>query len=297
MSTPEREQRLSGAAFTLLELLVAVGVLAVMMVFLFNLVAQTLQAWEGGAKRVEAAQAARLGLDAMARELQFAIGGQASVPVYTNPSQLVTNSVPFFASNNSTATRGLPAAFTPVPDSAQIFAVGPLASESNSLGEIGFMAVYVTGVSASQPGFHNLQGYRYYLLRHAVNQASGDFFFRGAVTTNWMTQTADSGGIQSDLRTSLIPNCYQLVLSYFTTNSSGQLISTNAWTNPVRLPSGIMVTAKVMDSKTAARLQSMRTNVIAAADLASNSTTPVGRVLREGTVEVKRFVPLVNSRP
>jgi uncharacterized protein (TIGR02599 family) len=58
--------------FSLLEVLVAMAVLSVMMVFLFNLVAQTMRAWEIGNKQVEATQVARIGLDVMAQNLQSA---------------------------------------------------------------------------------------------------------------------------------------------------------------------------------------------------------------------------------
>jgi hypothetical protein len=63
------------------------------------------------------------------------------------------------------------------------------------------------------------------------------------------------------------------------------------------LPAGVSVTAKVMDEKTAARIASLRPNGLTAADVADGATSDVARILREGTVEVHRFIPFVNARP
>ena len=65
----------SSAAFTLLEVLVATAVLALMMAFLFNLLGSSAKLWEIGNKKMEAAQAARVGLNFMASDLKNAFAG------------------------------------------------------------------------------------------------------------------------------------------------------------------------------------------------------------------------------
>jgi prepilin-type N-terminal cleavage/methylation domain-containing protein len=286
--------RCSITAFSLLEMLVAMAVLSVMMAFLFNLVAQVMRAWEVGARRIEAAQSARVGLDTMARELQSAFGGVGVINNPLNPTATVSNVIPFFATNQGTALWGLPSACRVAPESGQIFAVAPLEGETNSMGELGFMCVYVTGVSANEPGYHNLRGFRYYLLRHAPPSTNSDFFYRGTPTTTWISQSAPGGGIQDGLRIALIPNCYQINLA-FASNNNGVLSWTTNWASQTNMPAGVLVTAKVMDEKTAARLQAVQSNGLTAADVASNSTTVAGRILREGTVEVRRFIPFANA--
>lgn len=282
------------SAFSLLEMLVAMAVLSVMMAFLFNLVAQVMRAWEGGTRRIETAQAARIGLDTMARELQSAFGGVGVINNPLNPTATVSNVIPFFATNQGTALWGLPAAFRVAPQSAQLFAVAPVEGETNAPGELGFMCVYVTGVSANEPGYHNLRGYRYYMLRHAPSASRGDFFYRGAPNTNWISESAQGGGIQDGYRVALIPNCYQISLA-FASNNNGVLSWSTTWASQTNMPAGVLVTAKVMDEKTAARLQAVQSNGLTAADVASNSSTLAGRILREGTVEVRRFIPFANA--
>jgi prepilin-type N-terminal cleavage/methylation domain-containing protein len=298
-----RKQWVSSAAFSLLEMLVAMAVLSIMMAFLFNLVAQTMRAWEGGSRQVEAAQAARLGLETIADDLQFAFGGSAVAPGLTAGASGKTNIVPFFSTNNATTTLGLPSALPLAPSSGQIFAVAPLASASNVFHELGYVSVYVTRASAGE-GYGTMRGRRYYLLRHAVHATNssatgrGDFFYANvqAVDGQWLSEGTDAVSSGSGSRTPLIPNCYQLRLSY-AANNGGILSFSDQWTAGDRLPAGVLITAKVMDEKTAARIAVLQSNGLTAADVADGSATTVGRILREGTVEVHRFVPFVNARP
>jgi prepilin-type N-terminal cleavage/methylation domain-containing protein len=298
---------LSPAAFSLLEMLVAMAVLSIMMAFLFNLVAQTMRAWEGGSRQVEAAQAARLGLETMADDLQFAFGGSAVAPILTAGGAGKTNIVPFFSKNNATDSLGVPAELPLAPSSGQIFAVAPLASADNMFHEVGYMSVYVTRATTGE-GYGSMRGRRYYLLRHAVHATNsgatgvGNFFYANALPPNqaaagqWLSEAGDAVfNVLSGTRTPLIPNCYQLKLSY-ASNSGGVLSFSDQWTAADKLPAGVLITAKVMDEKTAARIASLQSNGLTAADVADGSATTVGRILREGTVEVHRFVPFVNAR-
>lgn len=285
--------------FSLLEMLVAMAVLSVMMVFLFNLVAQTMRAWETGARQVEAAQAARVGLDMMARELQSAFGG-VGVASTTIAATTVTNFIPFFAQNNATALWGLPAASVfPATNSSQLFAVGPNPDETNNLSEFGYLCVFVTTRSDGEVGYHNMPGYRYYLLRHAPPSTNWtDFYYRGAVNDNWLNIVEGIGqGIRGSHRVPLIPNCYQISLAFASNNSSGVLSWSTNWPSRTNLPAGVLVTAKVMDEKTAARLEVVKNKgMLTDSDVSPTSTTDAGRILREGTVEVRRFIPFVNNQ-
>jgi prepilin-type N-terminal cleavage/methylation domain-containing protein len=290
-------------AFSLLEMLVAMAILSLMMVFLFNLVAQTMRAWEGGSKQVEAAQAARIGLEKMAQDLQFALGGSATAPPLTASATGKTNFIPFFSTNNAIQTLGVPASLPLSPSSGQIFAVAPVAEEKNELYELGYMSIFVTAAQGGE-GYNTMRGRRYFLLRHAVpgtNNAAtgrGDFFYANTAPNNqWLTENvqAISDGNQPR-RLPLIQNCYQLKFQY-ASNNNGVLSFSDQWTAGDRLPAGVSVTAKVMDEKTAARIASLRPNGLTAADVADGATSDVARILREGTVEVHRFIPFINARP
>jgi len=288
--------------FSLLELLVAMAILSIMMTFLFNLVAQTMRAWESGARRVEAAQAARIGLDFMARELQSAFGG-VGVAFSNNTPTLVTNYIPFFASNGDNSTRGLPApTFRAALGSGQLFAVAPVAEHTNSFGELGYLCVYVSDRGPALPGYHNLMGYRYYLLRHTSGwrneggSTNTDFYFRDPPTPGWETYTKRGGGMQDNERSSLINNCYQISFSFASNNNDGRIVWVDDWPSQTTMPDGVLVTAKVIDEKTAARLEVvLNKQPLNGVDLEPGSETVAGRILREGTVEVRRFIPFVNN--
>jgi prepilin-type N-terminal cleavage/methylation domain-containing protein len=293
-------------AFSLLEVLVAMAVLTIMMAFLFNLVAQTMRAWESGSKQIEAAQMARLGLDQMAQDLQFALGGSVnSLPWQGSPTK--TNYVPFFTENNTTARIGLPSALPLAPSSGLIFAVAPLPSDGNQLCELGYVSVFVKNANEGE-GYGTMRGRRYYLLRHAVSgtnataAGTGNFFYANSFPSDqtgsdqWISEKTDSVSNVGGGRRPLIQNCYSLTFSY-ASNNSGVLSFSDEWTAVDRLPAGVLVTAKVMDEKTAARIASLRRDGLTDADVAEGATSDVARILREGTVEVRRFIPFANSKP
>lgn len=281
--------------FSLLEVLVAMAVLAIMMVFMFNLVAQSTVAWESGSRQIDAAQAARIGLDLMARDLQHAVA--ANMPGGTNNT--TPNIAPFFFSGNPGAVPGESAsALKAPPNSAQLFAVAPLAGEAATnapFAEIGFMSVY----SAQTNGFVSLAPLRYYLLWHSPSLATtgepiSEIYYRQTVNSNWIRNTPDSV-LEDGNRMALIDNCYQMQVLFATNDANGSLKFTPTWTSQESLPAGALITLKVMDRKTAARVAALRPSGLTAGDVQTNSTTDAGRVLREGTVEVSRFIPFLNS--
>ena len=188
------------------------------------------------------------------------------------------------------------------PSSGQIFVVAPLPSAGNDLYELGYLSVFVTAAGSGE-GFSDMRGRRYVLMRHAISGTSaaaagrGNFYYVNSVPSgaaDWLVEA--SAAVSEFNRSSLIPNCYQLVFRY-ASNNNGVLAFSDTWTAADRLPAGVLVTAKVMDEKTAARIAALRPNGLSSADVAGGGESVVGRVLREGTIEVSRFIPFVNARP
>lgn len=291
--------------FTLLELLVAVAVLSIMMVFMFSLVTQAIFAWEGGNRQIEAAQAARVTLDRMSKELQYAIAG--SVPVVAGGATpiTITNTAPFYVNINPSSAAGeTNNALRPPTNSAQIFAVTPVAdplATNGPFAEVGYFCVH----SVRSTGYHTLSPHLYYLLWHSpsltdtnrgVLEPASDVHYRGAGGTNWI-QTATTDRIISDgNRMAMVDNCYQMTVSFATNNANGVLAFTNNWLSRTSLPAGMLVTLKLMDKKTAAKIAQLKgSNGLTPADLADDTTTDVGKILRAGTVQVSRFIPFLNS--
>jgi len=290
------------AAFSLAEMLVAMAVLSLMLVFMFNLVSQAISSWERGAKQVEGSLVARIGLDRMAADLKYAMagGGFVSAPMPGGQAGLPqTNVLPFYAKENVTSLPGESGNLAAAPESDVVFAVAPVAEEEATNGpfaEVGFLAAYV----AKADGHATLAGQRYYLLRHSpfkegkdnVTEPVNNFFFRSsnAVSTNWFAE-----GAQTTNRLALVDDCYQMQLQYATNNQQGKLVFTESWTNQTSLPAGVLVTLKIMDAKTAARIRQMRPQGLTTADVQPGANSDVARVLRAGTKEISRFIPFLNS--
>jgi len=289
-------------AFTLLEMMVAVAVLSIMMIFMFSLVAQATRAWEGGSRQIEAAQAARVTLDRMSKEMQFAVAGSHAVPAGAG---LLTNTAPFYVNVNPTTVPGeTNTALRPPTNSGQIFAVSPVASPAAVNGPFSEVGYFV-GHSVRSTGFHTLAPHLYYLFWHGPSKTDtnnnilepvSDFYYRGGGGTNWI-QTAATDRLQSDgNRMAMVDNCYQMTFQFATNNANGVLEFTTNWLSRTSLPAGMLVTLKVMDKKTAAKIAQLKgSNALTTADLATNTTTDAGAVLRAGTVQVSRFIPFLNS--
>jgi prepilin-type N-terminal cleavage/methylation domain-containing protein len=266
------------SGFSLLEMLVAMAVLSIMMVFLFGLTAQTIQGWERGSKQVEAAHAARVGLDYIARELQYAVSGPRIIAASATTTN--TNVVPFFS---ATSAQSIPVgnkqSWRIAPDSGFVFAVAPLTSDSSRLAEVGFFSAHITNPA----GYVEMPSDRFYLMMHRVRDVGANvgFYYKNVdpAPTNWITN--------SDFYP-LIPNCYSLQLRYFS-NAPAGLVEVPNWADTSKLPAGILATVKVMDNKTAARVRQL-----SPFDLKTNDPA-VASVLQQGTVEISRFIPFLNS--
>jgi len=285
-------------AFTLLEMLVAMAVVALMMAFMFNLVGQAIKTWEVGGRRMEGAQAARVGMNYLANELRFAMAG--AWVSRGNPNPDITNFASFVAIPNASS---IPGETRPnlrfAPASDQLFFVAPLGAldaPRGPFGEVGYFSVFVTG-----DGQHTMIGQRYYLVRHGstpggTNPAFLDFFQRGATNTSWYTSAINTS--QTFNRTPLIDNCIQVTFEY-ASNNNGVVTWTRSWPSQTNLPLGVLVTLRVLDTKSANRLAALRGNsplTVQQLDFLTNgqtSTDPVIGILREGTTTLRRFVPLL----
>jgi prepilin-type N-terminal cleavage/methylation domain-containing protein len=286
-------------AFSLLEVLVAMAVLALMMTFMFALVANSLRSWESGVRQIEAVQAARVGLDRIANELQFAMSAGELAPPLSGGAVGRTNVIPFKAVvPQGTAAAPVPgdggSVSTP-PMSAQIFAVAPVTDPLAAHGpftELGYYSAYNRSTNPL-----NVMGPRtYYLVWHkptGQEEPKHNIYYRSAPTDSWFNNSLDNIG-EGGTRWPLVDNCYSMKLQFAENTASGLAFRTN-WTSTGTLPAGVLITLSVMDNKTAAKIRQLRPDGLVASDLAAGAVGDVPRILREGTVEVSRFVPFLNS--
>jgi prepilin-type N-terminal cleavage/methylation domain-containing protein len=285
-----KKNTLSG--FTLVELLVAMAILAMVMTLMFSMLSGSMATWQSGNKRIEAAQNARVGLNIIASDLRRAIASQ-QISYTTNNGTQMTNTIPFLAVDTPTGTIDLGGGAMNADGSQQLFGVLATGNTNQPFEEFGYLCAYL----ASDDGT-NMVGKKYYLARKSTTSAANsDFYLRGNVTTTFAANT--------DAFSPIIENCIRLELSYpqtnssgdINTNSSGQFGFTNTWASRTNLPPGVLVSIWVLDSKTATKLASISSGVLSAAQIGSitNTTAPADateRLLRQGAVRMQRFVPL-----
>jgi prepilin-type N-terminal cleavage/methylation domain-containing protein len=266
------------SGFSLLEVLVAMAILSIMMVFLFNFTSQSILGWESGTRQVEVSRAARVGLDYMASELQYAIAG--SMLSRPNASTTETVTAPFYVLPSASKLPGGDAARWKIsPNSGMVFAIAPLSSDSNRLGEIGFFSAQIT----DKEGYNEMPANSFYLVMHRVRDtgSAANFYFKNTspIPTSWVN-TGDFNP--------LIPNCYSLNMKFFE-NKDGKLSEVATWPTLDKLPAGILLSIKVMDDKTASRVRQLL------ADGLSWDSPTVSSILQRGSVELSRFVPFLNA--
>jgi prepilin-type N-terminal cleavage/methylation domain-containing protein len=291
-ATPrESPRRLLAArrrAFSLLEMLVAMAVLSLMMLFMFQFLDQALRAWDSGLRQIEAAQAARTALDRIARDLKFSVADRKTITVGNNP---IAQVIPFFHEPDPEGVPG-ETLLTAPPQSAQIFAVTAVMDPLTRYGpftESGYFTVY----NPSARSTNSLSGRTYTLMWHAPygdSEPKHDIYYRNAATTNWFgsanNQTATTGN-----RMGIIDHCYR-IQTQFAVNTASGLQFTNSWTATDALPAGVLLTLFVMDGKTAQKIASMRPEGMKADNQESED---VLRIRDAGTVTVSRFIPFINS--
>jgi Tfp pilus assembly protein PilV len=290
----------SAAAFTLLEVLVATAVLALMMTFLFNLLGSSAKLWETGNKKIEAAQAARVGLNIMASDLKNAFAG--NMTSFTSTGNATYNIAPFLgiSGNNLTVQGDLNGDASIANGSDQLFGIRLTTDTSNPYEQFGYQCVYITNSS----GYDNMRDRRYYL----VSQNNPDnFYFRNSSSnsTTWYSSSYSSNY-------PIIDNCIRLKFSYYgnqtsltnqiTANGTRSFTLNGTWSanaTTAHLPLGVLVTLSVIDSKTAEKIAAINagtplTDLQISNGLSSSppsDLTTVERLISQGSVTMSRFIP------
>jgi prepilin-type N-terminal cleavage/methylation domain-containing protein len=291
LALPKRSIVVKSSAFTLLEVLVATAVLALMMTFLFNLLGSSAKLWEIGNKKIEAAQAARMGLNIMANELKNAFAG--NMTTYSTNGSSTFNVAPFLATPNPTfggsPTLSSVCGALNAEGSQRLSFVSVTGNTTTPYREVQYQSIYL------KLPYDELVGNRYCLVRGI--QGGGNFYFRGSVNTTW-----EAGGSSFGFE-SILENCIRLKLQYYGNESSptGTPAWTNngSWTPQDRLPLGVLVTLTVLDSKTAEKIAAIKGNSPLTAPEITNglsssspaTLTPAERLISQGSVTMSRFIP------
>jgi hypothetical protein len=266
------------------------AVLTMMMTFMFAMLGGTIRLWEQGNSQVEAAQAARIGLNKMALDVQSAMAASATstTPVGTT----VTNIVPFLAESPAGSPRGWDSSeVQSAAGSDQLFGVRATGDPTDPFNEFGYTCVYVSKADGVDP----MRGNRYFLAAHRVSSSDGDFYLRGAPSLAWANETD-----ATDRRFPIIDNCVRLELLY-ASNSGSAVTWTNTWGSQTNLPLGVLATVIAIDSRTAERVAQLNGGAsLAAADITSitNGGAPlpgIQTLLRNGAVVLRRFIPFRNA--
>ena len=249
---------------------------------MFSMLSGSMAVFESGNKRIEAAQIARVGLNIIANDLRRAIADQQIS--YTSNGTRITNTIPFWATNNATTTIDLGGSAVNAAGSGQLFGVLATGKTNQPFEEFGYLCAYLTSDDGT-----NMAGNRYYLVRKSSTTANADFYLRGNATATF----ADN----SDAFSPVVENCIRLELSYPQINAAGALGFTNEWASQTNLPPGVLVSIWVLDSKTAGKLAAINNGPFTATQLEiiTNNATPVDatqRLLKQGAVRMRRFIPL-----
>ena len=283
----KNHHRLPKKGFTLVELLVAMAILAMMVGLMFSMLSGSMAAFESGNKRIEAAQIARVGLNIIANDLRRAIADQQIS--YTSNGTQITNTIPFLAVNTPTDTIDLGGEPVNAEGSQQLFGVLATGKTNQPFEEFGYICAYL----GTDDEARNLAGKKYYLVRKSSTTTEANFYLQGNATTNF------AGG--SDAFSPIVENCIRLELSYPQTNAAGDIDTafgfSKVWTSKSRLPPGVLVSIWVLDSKTATKLAAINNGPLTALQIGriTNTADPTDateRLLKQGTVRMQRFIPL-----
>jgi prepilin-type N-terminal cleavage/methylation domain-containing protein len=279
----------SSAAFTLLEVLVATAVLALMMTFLFNLLGSSAKLWEIGNKKIEAAQAARVGLNIMAADLKNAIAG--NMTAYSSNGSTLQNYANFFATDSPPNTIGLGNAASS-SGSHQIRFIASTSDPTDPINEIGYQCVYMTGNNSI-----GMTPNRSFLVRKRVAASSAPIFIRtnGSAPTSPEWVPANGGWDQNSGSwfsfQPIIENCIGLEFIYAYQNGNSVAWTTLPNANPTPnnysvLPLGVLVKVTVIDSRTAEKIAQLSSS-----DPAASSDADIQRLISQGSVTMSRFIP------
>jgi len=260
-----------------------------MMTFLFNLLGSSAKLWEIGNKKIEAAQAARVGLNIMAKDLKNAFAG--NMTAYSSNGSTFKNYANFFATDSPPNTIGLGNSATS-NGSHQIRLISSTSDSSDPLNEIGYQCVYLTGNNPI-----GMTPNRSFLVRKRVASGSAPIFIRttgdAPPTSSWNPANGGwnpgSGNWQS--YQPIIENCIGLefIYAYQAGNSVEWTTDPNQEPTPDNyssLPLGVLVKVKVIDSKTAEKIGQLSTS-----DPAASSDADIQRLISQGSVTMSRFIP------
>ena len=313
-TSPLRSQvsafRFQASAFTLLEVLVATAVLALMMTFLFNLLGSSAKLWETGNKKIEAAQAARVGLNIIASDLQNAFAGK--LVSYNSNGIPFYNTAPFLGIDSSDSSKNstLNASLKPAEGSDKLFGILLTNNSSNAFDQFDYQCVFVD----DNDGYLNMRAYRYFLVSQTRND---DFYFSSNNSTTPLSWPGATAGTPSPI----IDNCIRLTFRYYgnqtllseqtSSNGTRSFTSNGSWTTAntttAHPPLGVLVTITVLDSITAEKIAQLNaslndnkplseddiTSGINAALGLDNATTSndIQRLISQGSETMSRFIP------
>lgn len=310
-------------AFTLLEILVALTILSIMVVFMFTIIDSTARLWRVGNKQMEAARAANIGMNALAENLSKIVCGTYSIQYSNGVSSNVV--IPFESILNPSHTLNLGGGAVNAEGSQMLRAV--VSTGDGSFKEIGLMCVFLS----DEDGYDSMEGGRYYLVFKDL--------LSGTLNIDGLSSWPYNNGTTINF-IPIIDNCVRLKFEYAirrftnvsytnsgTTNwswsnnafsSGGYLDFTNNWThtNNFEFPyrrmreldptnaanltydrlCGVLITATIIDSDTAEKIAQLtdgtalteeQINAIFSGDVSN----PIQRLLKSGAVTLKRFVP------
>jgi prepilin-type N-terminal cleavage/methylation domain-containing protein len=218
-------------AFTLVELLAAIAILAILMSLIFGAYNQVARGWLAGEKRTESFQNVRLVLEMMGRELESAVASSNAVTgrkitflSYANESVLpVSGSIPQLA-----------AVATPNDQLFFVTSTSETAGTANpDLAERGYFVVFAKNF------YQTMHPNRYYLIRHAAN-AGSDGFDIFSNPNNWF----ETPGFSTSTKVPILENVLRLEFRFQAFDSNpgfGQAVTngtqiTEEWNNTPPCP-------------------------------------------------------------
>jgi prepilin-type N-terminal cleavage/methylation domain-containing protein len=240
------------SGFTLLEMLVAMAVTAILLVLLLNMLDSGAKLWRTNENRVDSYREARAALGIMSRDLQNALAS-------TNSQFLL----------NADAFDGLPSSAVKDSNSAgAVFFLAALpvnaqeSSNKSDVCQVGyFLAFDRTGASTNQ----SLNLYRYF--------RSSDATFTN-LTANTLFQNATIGAAGEELLARNITG-FQITAYSWTTNSALTIFTTNT------LPDLVEIRVSAINQETAKRLDN---NV---ASWTNTNSAPINTALQTFTTRIK----------
>ena len=257
--------RHSALGFTLVELLAAIAIMAILMVIIFSIYNQASKAWVLGEKRVETFQNVRLVLENLGRELETAIATSNTIS---------GKKITFINVKQAGTLPGSPTQLAATPPNDQLFFVGASADTAgqgyHDLTEYGYFVVY------AKQDYNTVRSNYYYLIRHATRSHDSG----GAVNANFdifasPTDWHSTPGYSTSTKVPILDNVLRLWIMFEAENTGDATYGTDiveGWTNAtyecgfgqpssfgvsnpeVVLPRAVHIRIAVLERRYAARL-------------------------------------------